>query len=39
MKVSIRADSVLIEGYVNTIERDSKPLMSRINDPKKKVDI
>ena len=30
MKVSIRADSVLIEGYVNAIERDSKPLMSRI---------
>lgn len=30
MKVSIRADSVLIEGYVNAIERNSKPLMSRI---------
>lgn len=30
MKVSIRADSVLVEGYVNAIERDSKPLMSRI---------
>ncbi len=30
MKASIRADSVLIEGYVNAIERDSKPLMSRI---------
>ena len=30
MKVSIRADSVLIEGYVNAIERNSKPLLSRI---------
>lgn len=30
MKVSIRADSVLIEGYVNAVERNSKPLMSRI---------
>jgi len=30
MKVSIRADSVLIEGYVNVIERNSKPLLSRI---------
>ena len=30
MKVSIRADSVLVEGYVNAIERNSKPLMSRI---------
>lgn len=30
MKVKIRADSVEIEGYVNAIERDSKPLMSRI---------
>lgn len=31
MKVSIRADdSVTIEGYVNAIERNSKPLMSRI---------
>ena len=30
MKVSIRADSVLIEGSVNAIERNSKPLMSRI---------
>ena len=30
MKVSIRADSVLIEGYVHAIERNSKPLMSRI---------
>lgn len=30
MKVKIRADSVDIEGYVNAIERDSKPLMSRL---------
>ena len=30
MKVQIRADSVEIEGYVNAIERNSKPLMSRI---------
>ena len=30
MKVKIRADSVEIEGYVNAIERDSKPLMSRL---------
>ena len=30
MKVRIRADSVEIEGYVNAIERNSKPLMSRI---------
>ncbi len=30
MKVTIRADSVEIEGYVNAIERASKPLMSRI---------
>ena len=30
MKVSIRADSVEIEGYVNAIERNSKPLKSRI---------
>lgn len=30
MKVKIRADSVEIEGYVNAIERNSKPLMSRI---------
>lgn len=30
MKVSIRADSVLIEGYVNAVERNSKPLMSRL---------
>lgn len=30
MKINIRADSVEIEGYVNAIERNSKPLMSRI---------
>lgn len=30
MQVNIRADSVEIEGYVNAIERDSKPLWSRI---------
>lgn len=31
MKVNIRADnSVSIEGYVNAVERNSKPLMSRI---------
>ena len=30
MKVKVRADSVEIEGYVNAVERNSKPLMSRI---------
>ena len=30
MKVSIRSDSVTIEGYVNAVERNSKPLNSRI---------
>ena len=30
MEVKIRADSVEIEGYVNAIERDSRPLMSRV---------
>lgn len=30
MKINIRGDSVEIEGYVNAIERNSKPLMSRI---------
>ena len=30
MKVNIRADSVEIEGYVNAIERNSKPLWSRV---------
>ena len=26
MKIEIRADSVLIDGYVNAVERDSKVL-------------
>lgn len=30
MKISIREDSVEITGYVNAIERNSKPLLSRI---------
>lgn len=30
MKVNVRADSVEISGYVNAVERNSKPLMSRI---------
>lgn len=30
MKIQIRADCVEIEGYVNAIERNSKPLMSRM---------
>lgn len=30
MKVNIRDDNVVIEGYVNAVERNSKPLMSRI---------
>lgn len=30
MKVNIREDHVEIEGYVNAIERDSKPLLSRV---------
>ena len=30
MKINVRADSVEVEGYVNAIERNSKPLMSRI---------
>ena len=30
MKVNVRADSVEIEGYVNAVERNSKPLKSRI---------
>lgn len=30
MRVNIRADTVEIEGYVNAVERTSKPLMSRI---------
>ena len=30
MQITLRADSVEIEGYVNSIERKSKPLWSRI---------
>ena len=30
MKIQIRADSVTIEGYVNAVERSSKPLYSRL---------
>ena len=30
MKINIRADSVEIEGYVNAVERNSKPLWSRV---------
>ena len=30
MKIHIRSDSVVIEGYVNAVERNSKPLMSRM---------
>ena len=30
MEIEIRADCVEISGYVNAIERDSKPLMSRV---------
>jgi HK97 family phage prohead protease len=30
MKLTIRSDNVTIEGYVNAVERNSKPLMSRI---------
>lgn len=30
MKINVREDHVEIEGYVNAIERNSKPLMSRI---------
>lgn len=30
MRISIRADSVEIEGYVNAVERNSKPLQSRV---------
>lgn len=32
MEVRIKKDSVEIEGYVNAIERNSKPLMSRIGE-------
>ena len=30
VKINVRADKVEIEGYVNAIERDSKPLWSRV---------
>lgn len=30
MKVNVREDSVEIEGYVNAVERNSKPLFSRV---------
>ena len=30
MKIKIRSDSVEVSGYVNAVERNSKPLMSRI---------
>lgn len=30
MKIEIRADSVTIEGYVNAVERSSRPLYSRL---------
>lgn len=32
MKIEIRADSVTIEGYVNAVERPSKPLLSRFGE-------
>ena len=32
MKINIRADSVTIEGYVNAVERPSKPLLSRFGE-------
>ena len=32
MKINIRADSVTIEGYVNAVERPSKPLISRFGE-------
>lgn len=32
MKIKIRSDSVVIEGYVNAVERLSKPLWSRIGN-------
>lgn len=32
MQINIRADSVEIEGYVNAIERKSKPLRSRLGE-------
>lgn len=32
MKINIREDTVEISGYVNAVERNSKPLMSRIGE-------
>ena len=32
MKINIREDSVVIEGYVNAVERASKPLISRFGE-------
>ena len=32
MKIEIRADSVTLEGYVNAVERPSKPLLSRFGE-------
>lgn len=32
MKIQIRANSVVIEGYVNAVERKSKPLFSRFGE-------
>ena len=29
MKITIRSDSVTLEGYVNAVERNSKPLTER----------
>ena len=29
MRIEIRADSVLIEGYVNAVARDSRPMRDR----------
>lgn len=32
MKINIREDKVIIEGYVNAVERASKPLFSRFGE-------
>ena len=32
MRIQIRADSIEVTGYVNAVERNSKPLMSRIGE-------
>ena len=29
MRIELRADSVLIEGYVNAVARDSRPMRDR----------